>query len=204
VAAIREVDWRRFEPNFFAVFPEGPLDAAPRTYVTLTRVEQAQDRSRLQRRVLESYPNATVLDLSQIQQAIELVLSRVTLAVRFMALFSLATGAVVLLGAVATSRYQRLKEGVVLKTLGATRNQVARVLLAEYLSLGTLAAASAFGLATAAGWALQRFRFETSFVVPLVPMGALAAGVVALTVAVGFWSSWDVARRPALEVLRAE
>jgi putative ABC transport system permease protein len=204
ISSLRRVDWRRFEPNFFAVFPEGPLDAAPRTYVTLVRVDDPAVRGHVQRKVLESFPNVTAIDLSQVQRSIEQVLDQVTLAVRFMAVFSLATGAVVLLGTVASSRYQRLREAVLLKTLGATRGQVARVLLAEYLCLGTLAAAGALLLSTAAGWALQHFRFETAFAVPAPAMAGLAMAVVALTAGVGLWSSWDVARRPPLEVLRAE
>jgi putative ABC transport system permease protein len=204
VESLRRVDWRRFEPNFFAVFPRGPLDSAPQSYVTLVRIDDPTARSRVQRKVLESFPNVTAIDLSQVQRSIEQVLQQVAIAVRFMAAFSLATGVFVLVGAVAASRYQRLREAVLLKTLGATRAQVARVLVAEYVCLGTLAAAGALLLSTVAGWALQHYRFETSFAVPIVSMGALALAVITLTVAVGLWSSWDAARRPPLEVLRAE
>ena len=87
-------------------------------------------------------------------------MDRVALAIRFMALFSLATGTLVLVGALATSRFQRIREGALLRTLGATRAQMFRIVLAEYLSLGLLAAAVALVLAAAAGWALARFVFE--------------------------------------------
>jgi putative ABC transport system permease protein len=139
VASLREVEWARFEPNFFVVFPEGPLASAPQTFLTLTRVSDPTHRARLQRTVAEAFPNVTALDLAQVQEVIEKVIARVSLAIRFMALFSLAAGVIVLLGAVAASRDQRIREGVLLKTLGATRAQVARVILAEYLSLGTMA-----------------------------------------------------------------
>ncbi|HUG52880.1 MAG TPA: FtsX-like permease family protein [Vicinamibacteria bacterium] len=204
VASLREVDWARFEPNFFVVFPEGPLDAAPQTFLTLTRVAEADRRARLQRAVAEAFPNVTALDLAQVQQVIETILARVTLAIRFMAFFSLAAGVVVLLGAVAASRDQRIREGVLLKTLGATRAQVVRVILAEYLSLGTLASLSAFVLSLIAGWALLRFLFESPFHPPLAPLLLLSAGVVVLTAAIGAWSARDVFARPPLEALRAE
>src|SRR5262249_31576797 len=138
VASLREVEWARFEPNFFVVFPDGPLDAAPQTFLTLTRAADAARRARVQRAVAEAFPDVTALDLSQVQEVIEKVVARVTLAIRFMAVFSLAAGVVVLLGAVAASRDQRIREGVLLKTLGATRSQVLRVILAEYVSLGAL------------------------------------------------------------------
>ena len=204
VASLREVEWARFEPNFFVVFPEGPLDGAPRTFLTLTRVADAGKRARLQRAVAEAFPNVTALDLSQVQEVIEKVVARVSLAIRFMAVFSLAAGVVVLLGAVAASRDQRIREGVLLKTLGATRAQVARVILAEYLSLGTMASLSALGLSLLAGWALLRFLFDSPFSLPAAPLFAFSLGLVALTAAIGAWSARDVFARPPLEALRAE
>jgi putative ABC transport system permease protein len=204
VASLREVQWARFEPNFFAVFPEGPLDAAPQTFVSLARVEGDEVRARLERRVVERFPNVTALDLSQVQQAIEGLIARAALAIRFMALFSLAAGVVVLAGAVATSRFQRLREAVLLRTLGATRGQILGILLAEYLALGALAAASALLLAALAGWSLARFVFETGFALPAAPLAALVTGLVALTVGVGLAGSLEALRRPPLEVLRTE
>jgi putative ABC transport system permease protein len=204
VASLREVEWARFEPNFFVVFPEGPLASAPQTFLTLTRVSDATHRARLQRAVVESFPNVTALDLAQVQEVIEKVIARVSLAIRFMALFSLAAGVIVLLGAVAASRDQRIREGVLLKTLGATRAQVARVILAEYLSLGTLASASALGLSLLGGWALLHFQFEAPFAVPAAPLLALSVGVVVLTAVIGLMSARDVFARSPLEALRSE
>jgi putative ABC transport system permease protein len=204
VACLREVEWARFEPNFFVVFPEGPLDEAPRSYVLLARVEDATTRGRLQRDVVEAHPNVSTLDLAQIQRAIEGVLDKVVLAIRFMALFSLAAGALVLAGAVAASRYQRVREGALLRTLGARRPQLIRILLAEYAVLGALSAGAALLLASAAGWALVHFLFEGAFALPAAELLALVAAVVALTIAVGLGGSTEVWRRPPLEVLRAE
>jgi putative ABC transport system permease protein len=111
---------------------------------------------------------------------------------------------VVLAGAVAASRHQRVREGALLRTLGARRPQLVRILLTEYAVLGALAAAAAFLLATAAAWALVRFVFESEFALPGPGLAALVAAVVALTVAVGLAGSTEVWRRPPLEVLRAE
>lgn len=201
---VREVDWGRFETNFFVVFATGALERAPQMLVTLTRVDDPAARGGLQRQMAERYPNVTAIDLSQVQQAIEGVLDKATLAVRFMALFSLATGAIVLIGAVATSRYQRVREGVLLKTLGATRAQVLRVMITEYLALGVLAALASVVLASVAGWALARWVFEQPYALPLLPLGSLAAGLVFVTVTVGLWNSAEILNRTPLEVLRAD
>ena len=204
ITSLREVDWARFEPNFFVVFRAGILDGAPQTLVSLTRVADAGARGRLQRRLAERFANVTTVDLSSVQQAVERLVDRVVLAIRFMALFSLATGAVVLVGAVATSRYQRLREGALLKTLGATRGQVLRVVVAEYMALGLLAAVVAIGLATLAGWGIAHWVFDAPFALPALPIALLALFVAGGTAAVGALNSLDVVFRTPLAVLRAE
>jgi len=204
VAVLREVEWIRFEPNFYVVFPEGSLDGAPQSHVLLSRVDDPTRRERLQRSVVEAHPNVSSLDLTRVQRAIEGVLDKVVLAVRFMALFSLAAGAVVLAGAVAASRTQRVREGALLRTLGARRSQLVRILLTEYAVLGALAAGAAILLSTLAGWALVRFVFGGAFALPGPELLALLLGILALTIVVGLLGSTEVWRRPPLEVLRAE
>ena len=202
VGSLREVEWARFEPNFFVVFAPGPLEAAPQSFVTLTRIADPADRGRFQRRLAERFGNVSTLDLSLLQEALEQLVQRVVLAIRFMALFSLGVGVLVLIGALATSRFQRVREGALLRTLGATREQVFRVVLAEYLALGLLASTVALGLAAVAGWGVARFVFESSFRLPVVPMSALTLFITLVTVAVGLANSRDVVKRPPLEVLR--
>jgi putative ABC transport system permease protein len=204
VGSLREVDWARFEPNFFVVFAPGTLETAPQSFVTMTRIGDPAFRGRFQRRLAERFGNVSTLDLSLLQEALERLVERVVLAIRFMALFSLGVGVLVLVGALATSRFQRVREGALLRTLGATRGQVYRVVVAEYLSLGLLASAVALILAGAAAWAVARFVFEGTFTLPMIPMGALTLLVVTLTVVVGLANSRDVVRRAPLEVLREE
>jgi putative ABC transport system permease protein len=204
VTSLREVQWARFEPNFFAVFPPGPLDDAPQTFVTLTRLDDAAGRARLQRAVIDALPNVSVLDIAEVQETIERVLDQAGAAIRFMAVFSLGAGAVVLLGAVAASRRERVREGVLLRTLGATQKQVGVVLVAEYVAFGLLAVTVSLSLAVAAGFGLSRWVFEAPFAVPWAPLGGLALAVLALTVAIGLGASGPAFRQTPLEVLRAE
>ena len=204
VASLREVDWARFEPNFFVVFEPGSLEGAPHTLVTLTRIERPTDRGAFQRRLAERLPNVTTLDLSVVQEALERLVDRVVLAIRFMAGFTLATGTLVLVGALATSRFQRIREGALLRTLGATRSQIFRIVLAEYFALGAMAAAVAALLSLAAAWALAKWVFEGRFSPQPMSLAALVLGVVSLTVLVGLLNSREVIRRTPLEVLRGE
>lgn len=204
ITSIREVDWQRLEPNFFAVFPTEVLQGAPQTWVMLARAPNAPARATAQRDVVRRYSNVAVLDLTAIQAALDDVLGRVAAVIRFLAAFSVATGFIVLLGAVLSGRLQRIRESVLLRTLGATRRQIARVLLAEYLSLGLLAALAGILLAVIAGWALAKWLFEVDYAVPVLPLLWLALGVTALSAAVGLLASREVFRHTPLEALREE
>jgi putative ABC transport system permease protein len=148
--------------------------------------------------------NISTLDLTLVQESLERLLSRVVLAIRATALFTLATGALVLVAALATSRFQRVREGALLRTLGATRGQVLRVAIAEYAALGTLAAAAAVVLALPAAWLLAHLLFQIPFVVPLLGLGLVSAGVVLMTTVVGLANSYEVIAHSPLQVLRME
>jgi putative ABC transport system permease protein len=129
---------------------------------------------------------------------------RLAYVIRFMALFSIVTGLIVLAGAVIVSRYQRAEESVLLKTLGASRRTVLKIMTVEYLFLGVFAAATGILLALVAAWSLSYFVFEGPFV---VAPGALAIAfvvVVALTIGIGLFNSRGLYDRPPLDVLRAE
>ena len=204
ITSIREVDWAQFQTNFFAVFAPGTLEQAPQMFVTQTRADDPVRRGAFQRRLAERFPNVSSIDLMAVQQALDRIIGRVAAAVRFVAIFSLVTGIIVLVGALATSRFQRVREGVLLKTLGATQRQVMRVALTEYAALGLLAATVAIVLAIAAGWGLVTFVFESDFTVPLGRLAALATGMAALTMVVGVWNSRAIFRATPLAVLRAE
>lgn len=204
VTSIREVDWQRLEPNFFAVFPESVLAGAPQTSVMLARSPSPEARALAQRDVARRFPNVAVLDLTAVQAAVDQVLGRVAAVIRFLAGFSVVTGFVVLLGAILAGRLQRIRESVLLRTLGATRRQIGGILLAEYLALGTLASLAGMVLAVGAGWALARWVFEVPFAAPVLPLLGLAAGVTALAAAVGLLASREVFRSTPVEALREE
>jgi putative ABC transport system permease protein len=204
VASLREVDWARFEPNFFAVFPTEALRGAPQTWVVLSRAPTPEGRAAIQRDAVVRFPNVAAVDLTQIQEALDDVMSQVSSVIRFLAAFSIATGFIVLLGSVATSRLQRIRESVLLKTLGASRSQIASILFTEYLMLGALSAATGIVLALGASWALTRWFFETGFEPVFLPLLLLAAAVTGLAVAVGLWASREVFQRTPLEAIREE
>lgn len=202
IASIRKVDWARFNTNFFVVFPGGVLENAPQTFVALARVPGAQARATLQRELVAEHSNVSVIDLATVREALDELISKVTLAIRFMALFSIIAGVIVLVGAVATSRFQRLRESALLKTIGASRKQITEVLVTEYAALGMLAGATGVLLGGVASSLLMKYFFKLDYAVPIVALAILWVGVAVLSVVIGLLNSRDVFRRAPLAVLR--
>jgi len=156
----------------------------------------------LQRDVVSRFPNVSSLDLSLIKESVEKIASKVTTAIRFMALFSLAMGIPVLFAAVAATRRDRIREGVLLKTLGATRGQIARILLAEYSLLGLLGSLTGMLLAIAGGWALTHYVFDAPFSPAIGSALAIAAAMLVLTITIGLLAGRDVFRETPMTALR--
>jgi len=204
VASIRRVEWEEAPPNFLVVFPDGALDTAPQFHVLVARVDTQQASAAIQRRLVRDYPNVAIIDLKFVMQTIDDILDEVTFIIRFMAMFSVVTGLVVLVAAVVTSRLQRIREAVLLRTLGASRAQIYRILVAEYLFLGSFAALTGLLLSLLAAWSLTRYLFEVGFRAPLGILAGSALAIVAITLVVGMLNSRGICSRPPLEVLRSE
>ena len=202
ITSLRKVVWTRFEPNFFAVFAPPALEAAPKQYVLLAQVKDPAGVPLLQRIVVNRFPNVSSIDLTAIKRTVDRIVGKVSLAIRFMALFSLAVAIPVLFSAVSATRRERVREGVLLKTLGATRGQIARILLAEYSLLGVLGGLTGMLLSLAGGWAVVRYIFKMPFAPPLLPVAGIAAVIVGLTLLIGLLAGRDVFRETPIAALR--
>ena len=202
ITSLRKVIWTRFEPNFFVVFPPPVLRGAPNQYILLAQVKNPAEVPLLQRAVVNRFPNVSSLDLTAIKKTVDKIVGRVSLAIRFIALFSLAVAVPVLFSAVAATRRARVREGVLLKTLGATRGQIARILLAEYSLLGLLGGLTGMLLSVAGGWAVVRYIFKAPFGTPVGPVLGIALVVVGLTLLIGLLAGRDVFHETPIAALR--
>lgn len=204
VASIRKVNFRRVQPNFFMLFPKGVLEPAPQIFVTVTRTADRTSSAQLQQEVVQRYPNVSAIDVSLILETINTFIDRISFAIQFMALFSIITGLIVLASSVATSRFQRIRESVLLRTLGASKNQIIKILSVEYLFLGLLAALTGLLLSVGSTWMLGYFYFDLTFVPNLWVIAIGTITIILLTIFIGMMNSRSVYRKPPLEVLRAE
>ncbi len=202
VGSIRQVDWSRMQINFSIVFPEGVLEDAPQFRVFTTKVPTEETSANLQQELVREFPNVTIIDLRQVLTVVEGLLDKISWLINFMAFFSILTGIIVLLGAVRTSKYQRIRESVLLRTIGAKSEQILKILALEYMYLGILGALSGILLSLISTQLLALYLFETPFLPSWIPFLVLLPGIIILVLAIGLGNSLSVIKSPPLEVLR--
>jgi putative ABC transport system permease protein len=207
VTSIRKVTWDEAQNGGFVfIFRPGPaMERTAHTYVGFLQVvADPAARGAVQRDLAKAYPNVSSIDVRDVLASIKEVVDNVTLGVTIVGTVTLAGGVLILIGAVAMTKFQRLYEAAIYRTLGASTRMIASMVAIEYGLLGTLAGLVGAGGALALSWALARWLFEIEW----RPAGwLLASGVVvtAVTVAaVGLAASADILVRKPLVVLRSE
>ncbi|WP_372755050.1 ABC transporter permease [Mariniflexile sp.] len=204
VGSIRKVDWSSMKINFNILFPSGVLENAPQFNVVTTYVPSKEGSAELQRDLVQKYPNITILDLRQVFTIVEAILDKISWIINFMAFFSILTGFIVLIGSVRNSKYQRIKESVLLRTLGAKSRQILQITALEYVYLGLLGSLIGILMALIASQLLATFLFKEPFMPSAIPFLVFLPGITLLVVLIGLSNLKSVLRSPPLEVLRKE
>jgi putative ABC transport system permease protein len=204
VSSLREVKNEALTPNFPILFQEGVLEDAPQINLVTSRSDSLAQVGQFQRALMSQFPSVTLFDLRTIMQALDSILERIAFVIRFMALFSILTGIIVLISSVILSKYQRIQESVLLRTLGASRRQILLINALEYFFLGGLAVLTGMLLSIIGSALLANFAFD----IPFRPNWWLPIlwflGITGLTVVIGLLNSREVVAKPPLEVLRKE
>ncbi len=206
VTSIRKVTWDNTQNGgFMFVFRPGPIERAPHSFLAfILGAGDAAARAGLQRELAISFPNVSAIDVRDVLRTIQDVLGNVTLGVTMVGGVTLFSGVLILIGAVAMTKFQRLYEAAIYRTLGAGTWRLASMVAIEYGVLGALAgvlgAAGAMGLSYAVSRNLLDIAWHPSLM--LLVLGV--AGTTALVAVVGLVSSIDVLVRKPLGTLRAE
>lgn len=203
VRSIRSVRWETFSTNFYLIFSPGALEGAPVTYVATVRVPPEREVA-LQQAVVAAFPNVTAINVRDVLDTFVQVVERLSLAIRAIALFCIATGGLVLAAALSTTRYRRLYEAVVLKALGATRGLLARAYAAEYALLGLVGGTIGVLLASLLSWGILEWIFDLPWLLQPRVLAAGLALTILLTLAVGWLTTFRLLGRRPLTVLRQE
>jgi putative ABC transport system permease protein len=205
VSNIRQVDWRNARTGFLIVFRPGPLDRAPAKFIAAIKgPTDSTRRAQLQRDLIDKYPNVSVVDVRDIIEIARGIVQNVSLAVSLVGGFVFLSGLLILIGSIAMTKFHRLYESAILKTLGAKKKLIIATLLVEYGALGLLAGALGSSAAIALTWAVSEHALKLNWhFIPSVNLLGVAVAAI-LVMAVGVLSSWDVMIKKPLGILRAE
>ncbi|PWJ58833.1 putative ABC transport system permease protein [Dyadobacter jejuensis] len=204
IASLRDVNWAEVQTNFLVVFPEGVLEEAPQFHVLMTHVPSPTVSANFQQEILLSYPNISMIDLALVIKILNELFNKIGFVIQFMAGFSILTGVLVLISSVMVSKYQRIQESVLLRTIGASQFQIFSITAMEYFFLGALASLTGIVLSLAGSWALARFSFDAPFNPALWPVAILALLVTLATVLIGVLNSREILTSSPLAILRKE
>jgi putative ABC transport system permease protein len=206
VTSVRRVEWTDTRAGgFMFVFRPGTFDNAPQTSVAIMRgPDDTGARARLQRDLVARFANVSAIDVREVTRTIESVLRNVTLAISIVGGVALVSGVLILIGSVAMTKFQRLREAAIFKTLGASSRTLATMLALEYGTLGALAGIVGSLGAIALSWTVCRVLLDIAWrPAPLVSLAGMALTTLCVG-AIGVLSSIDVLRRRPLATLRAE
>ncbi|MCC5939661.1 MAG: ABC transporter permease [Lunatimonas sp.] len=202
IGSMREVNFRQVSTNFLVLFPDNVLTNAPKFHVVVTKTASDVEAGKIQNQMVQNFPNVSVINLSTIVETLEEILGKISFVIQFMALFSIVTGILVLISSLIISKYQRIKETILLKTIGAQTSLLIKINTLEYLFLGSLAALSGILLSLLAAFLLSVYLFEIPFSVEWLLLVAVYAAITAITVLLGWWNGKDILKTPTMEVLR--
>jgi putative ABC transport system permease protein len=206
VTSVRRVAWEDARSGgFMFVFRPGPLEQAPHTYIgTLRAPDDPAARALFQRDLVAAFPNVSAIDVREVMARIQGILDNVTLAISIVGAVALGSGALILIGAVAMTKFQRVYEAAILRTLGASTRLLATMLALEYSALGLIAGLVGAAGALALSWGVTRYVFEIGWQ-PTPILLSIGTVVTAVLVGViGVLASADVLRKKPLATLRAE
>jgi len=201
VTSIRNVEFVRPGSSNQFVFNPGALDGLPVSYIGALRLPQSQI-SRLQGELFSRFPSVTSIDVGQMLNRIQNLVDKIAAVIRFVAFFAILSGIIIMASSIAATRYQRIREAVLLKTLGATRAQVARIQAAEFLIIGLAAGLIGGLLSAAAARYLLGHLLNTEFEFRWIPFLAGIVATALTAVVTGWVANRGVLNSKPLEILR--
>ncbi|MBI2689230.1 MAG: FtsX-like permease family protein [Acidobacteria bacterium] len=203
VAAVHRSESVRPGSNTEFVFSPGALDGVPVLYFGAVRARPAEI-SKLQKASFEEFPAITVINLSDVLDRVQEVIDQIALVVRFISAFAILAGVIILASSIAGSRIRRVREVVILKTLGATRGKVAAIFSVEFLLLGSVAGLMGSVLAVGFTNVLLTRLLDAKFQFAWAPNGVAILGSALIAMGAGWMASYRILDQKPLEILRDE
>ncbi|WP_074226231.1 ABC transporter permease [Algoriphagus halophilus] len=202
IGSFRDVKFNQVSTNFLVLFPNGVLEQAPKFHVLITKTKNDREAGSVQADIVRQFPNISIINLGTIVATLEEILGKISFVIQFMAFFSIATGILVLISSLIISKYQRMRESILLRTLGANSGIVSKINTLEYFFLGSLASMSGIILSFGATWLLSEFVFNIQFRGAWGSALILYLGITALTIVLGWLNGRKIINQPPMEILR--
>jgi len=203
VACIHRIDSVHLISRVEFIFSDGALDGFPVVYYASLRA-QPSTVSAFQEALYRSFPTVTVVNLADVLQTFQSVVDQIATVIRFISMFAIVAGAIILSSSVAGTRFRRMREVVILKTLGATRARVSRIFSVEFLILGAVAGLMGALLANGFANLLLERMLDAQVSFPILPsLFAVIATALIANVA-GWAASFRILGQKPLEILREE
>jgi putative ABC transport system permease protein len=203
IASLREIAWRGLGINYVLVASPGLLSAAPHTHIATMRNDVAQEATLL-RLLTDRFPNVSGIRVRDALDQVVGLLEKIGFALSAVAGITLLAGLLVLAGAVAAGQRRRIRDAVVLKTIGATRGQIRASFLVEFGLLGLTAGLLAAAAGTAAAWGVVRFVMRADWVFLPGTLALTVLACMAITLAFGYAGTAFALRAKAAPLLRNE
>lgn len=202
VGSFRDISFRQLSTNFLVLFPDNVLNNAPQFHVIITKTKDEQQAADLQQAILQEFPNISMVNLAMVVETLEDLLGKISFVIQFMAMFSILTGILVLISSLIISKYQRLRDSILLRTLGASSRTVSLINTFEYFFLGSLASLSGILLSLLATFLLSFYVFELPFRWAWAEAFLVYFIITAITVLLGWLNGRNIINRPPMEILR--
>jgi putative ABC transport system permease protein len=203
IASLRDIAWRSLSINFFMVASPGLLSHAPHTHIATVRVDSAHEAALL-RTVTDGLPNVTGIRVAEALAALSGLLDQVANALAATGALTLIAGLLVLTGAVSAGQKRRIRDSIILRTLGATGRQIRAAWLVEFGLLGLAAGLVSMLVATAASHGITHAILHTPWAFSWrVLLGTLSGALVIMLIS-GHFGLMAASRVRPMQLLRNE
>jgi putative ABC transport system permease protein len=203
IANLRSIDWRTLGFNFAIIFAPGALDEAPYTMMATIAPGSGRSTAAFERALASELPMVSVIRVAEVVERVGAILTAMNAAITLATAVAILIGVAVLAGAVAATRAKRTRESILLKLVGATRQQVLTAQLIEFLAMSGAIALAAFGFGAAAAWAMVTQLFELDFRPDWWGLIALPLAGIAVAVATALLAALPALSARAAEALRS-
>jgi len=202
VGSLRDISFRQLSTNFLVLFPDKVLNNAPQFHVIITKTKDERQAAELQSEIVREFPNISIVNLAMVVETLEELLGKISFVIQFMAMFSIITGILVLISSLIISKYQRLRDSILLRTLGASSRLVSLINTFEYFFLGSLASLSGILLSFMATFMLSYYVFELPFRWAWSEALLVYGVITTVTVILGWLNGRNIINKPPMEILR--